>query len=158
MIVFQQAIAKEALLHGDYDLGKELESDTEIIFGSRRATLRKRFPRRDPVVIHPTPRLTNPTQRHHTEHMQKPLDQSQIPSSSSISFFDSLKVTDTTELQRQLNNTTAITTTTVSNLCINFLANQPLTPMDVMLMGVIVGVIVGIVVGIIVVSFALILM
>ena len=51
-----------------------------------------------------------------------------------------------------------ITTNTVSNLCVNFLSNQPLTPVDVLLMGVIVGVIVGIFVGVFVAFFAVIIL
>ena len=62
-----------------------------------------------------------------------------------------LKV-DQKELQERLNATTQITSNTVSNLCINFLTNQALTPNDVILMGVIIGVIVGVVVGIIIVT------
>jgi len=136
------------LLHGDYQLGKQLESDTEINFGSRRATLRKRFPRRIPDDDHFPP----PTIKPAAAVPQK------LPSSSSISFFDSFKVTNQADFQRQLNATTAITTTTVSNLCVNFLTNQPLTPVDVLLMGVIVGVIVGIVVGVFVASVAVIVL
>merc|ERR1712176_775396 len=54
-------------------------------------------------------------------------------SNSSISFFESLRQFDQKELQERLNATTQITSNTVSNLCINFLANQPLTPNDVLL-------------------------
>jgi len=146
--MLKQAIAKEALLHGDVELGARLESESEVIFGSRRATLRKRFrpfPHTQSVPVslsHAVPRSEN----------------AETTRESPLSFLRSLRPEDTAELQKRLKTTTMITTNTVSNLCVNFLANQPLTAVDVLLMGVIVGVIVGIFVGVFVAFFAVIIL
>jgi hypothetical protein len=140
---FQESIAKEAFLHGDHVLCHELSCDTEINFGNRRVSIRKRFPRSDLIKAS---EITDRIEKNNFLNISENSRDSKMP--SRLNLTENLY-----SIPSQL--TKSVTTNNISNLCINFLQNDPLTPMDVIMMAVIVGVVVGILVGILIVSIVL---
>ncbi|CBY16159.1 unnamed protein product [Oikopleura dioica] len=147
----RQSIAKEASLYSDTNVASALEANSEVQFGSRKATLRRR--RRS--------RISNPREERKESHFPSPDElfsgrgsSTIIPEVTTGSIASSMKssilsVETKESIIRRLNATTAYTHNSIANICINYLENKGQSNIigEVLLIGLVSGCLLGISAG-----------
>lgn len=147
----RRSIAKEATLYSDNHIASALEADSEVQFGSRKATLRRRRKSRisNPLEERRERRYSLPD-----EHVDGRVSSAIMPevttSSVSSSMKSSILSVETKEsIIRKLNATTAYTHNSIANICINYLENKGQLTMigEILLIGLVFGCLLGISAG-----------